>query len=192
MSTVTIEQPTGQEITDWWQWAAGFTGDKTPFAIGKGENIVDQAQNKSTYCLSCTGGKGGKDIAVRNLRPAIAAANKDILIPVYVAGAENLDEANEELGSSPSITLEINGVDRSNDAKKVTIDIAQVNFQGTEQTNTFKIAGHKAPFHTVGFWAKVPSSQKNQLVSVKFGGNGGKISAGSPDIFETEVTYRLT
>jgi hypothetical protein len=127
---------------------------------------------------------------IRNLQPAIAAPNKDILIPVYVAGADNTGDANQELGSNPSITLEINGVDRSNDAQKKSVQIAQVTFSGSEATNPFGLAGTKTPFHTVGFWAKIPSNQKNQLQSIKFGGTGGKISAGSPDVFETEVTYR--
>ena len=96
--------------------------------------------------MSCTAGKGGRDTVIRNLQPAIVAQNKDILIPVYVAGADNLNDANQELGSSPSITLSINNVDRSSDAQRITVSIPQVNFQGSVTDQSIRRRRAKGSF----------------------------------------------
>jgi hypothetical protein len=202
-------RPTIAEINHWWDWAAGFKKNDSPFDTGWGGENKDRTearQSGSVYCISCTAGKGGVDDVPRPLRTA-RRRRKDIIVPVFVACGDPLDEARRVLGRdfqtfsqtfnqssqslsqtndpTPRVHFFVN--DKPEDFFYIENEI-HVNFTSGNSFEEDGGGGYEGDEHlwSVGYWAKVPFSV-NRIV---FGGTGGQL-LNSPNVpFSTSVTYQ--
>ena len=187
ISGVTVTKPTDAQITAWWKWATSFSKNTSPFEKGW-ENASDrndrsQPRTGSVFCISCTGGQGGEDNAIRPL-DAAKKSGKDILVPVFVAYGESESEAKKLLGKSSYVHFLVNGNPREAFYKET--DVGSVNFA---VDNSFDEDSGSKSIYSAGYWAKV--SLRN-LKNIQFGGMGGQINPNDQREYQTLVTYGLT
>jgi len=206
---ITVTSPSDDEIIAWWNWASRFPKISSPFQPGWGNNGIDrnnqnQPQDLLVFCLSCTAGVGGVDTESRPL-DAAKRSNREILVPVYVAGSE-IDAATAKglLGETHTVEFFINGNPAPSFFRDGKVDpsfyketpVGSIEYvldnSFDEEAKVFN------PYFSAGYWAKVSSSG---LENMQFGGRGGKqveyiISNGQKTTidkgaFHTSVTYGI-
>ena len=70
-------KPTEKEVQEWWRWLLAIPWDKSP--LHGGDNVSEGQADAFTWCLACTGGRGGIGGIDPNLRVLDAtSAQKDI------------------------------------------------------------------------------------------------------------------
>ena len=193
MNMVNITSPSDDEIKAWWNWAAQFNKQNSPFQIGWGNSGKDltnfnQPIEAKVYCVSCTAGSGGRDSIPRPLKAAVDSA-KDILVPVFVAEGSDVNVARRQLGrdpaqpqATPAVEFFVDGTPREFFYRET--DVGNVNFV---EDNSFEEQSGTQYVWSAGFWAKVSPNINN----IQFGGNGGQLSPNDPHRFDTGVIYSL-
>ena len=180
---VTVTEPTDNEITAWWKWAASFSKNNSPFEKGwanaSDRNNRSQPQTVFVFCISCTAGQGGED---KDTRPLTAAksSGRNILVPVIVAYGESESVAKKQLGK-PKVHFLLNGNPREAFYKET--NVGAVSFA---VDNSFEEDPGSKTIYSAGYWAKVSPSN---LEDIQFGGMGGQINPKDQREFQTFVTY---
>lgn len=181
MNDVIVTQPNDDEVIAWWKWAAQFPKNTSPFELGWGNQIDRNAQNQPSFvfCVSCTAGNLGTDNEIRPLDAARASGN-DILVPVNVAFADNLNDAKTILGN-PQLHFLVNGNPQDPFYKETFVDSVNFVFD-----NSFDETPGTKAIYSAGFWAKV---SPGGLLTIEFGGTGGQVNLIDTNTFQTLVTY---
>jgi hypothetical protein len=185
-----ISEPSKNDIIAWWNWAAGFSRQTSPFERGWGNSGIDRNnvnQNANLFCISCTAGNGGRDNVSRPLRSA-NESNKGILVPVFVSSGDVVGLARKLLGrvrggqAHPAVEFFVNG-EPVNYFYEET-EVGQVTFVSN---NSFGEPANQ-PINVVstGFWAVV----EGDITSLEFGGTGGERNPNNAARFDTGVIYR--
>jgi hypothetical protein len=192
---ITVTAPRDSEIEEWWEWLLRIPEGKTPL---KGGEFVRQNQNKSIFCLACTGGLGGNGGVDPNIRElAITDISKEVLVPVFVRayvkeeGNFNTDEearqaAIKAVKDAPRKFLQIDDVDYDIYYKET----GPFNIRGIPENNILDnpaLRRRQLDYnnaYSAGYWSKVKLPRRGTHYKIRLGGQ--------KDNFKTEVTYKIT
>jgi hypothetical protein len=198
MTTASSEndsKPTNKEIQEWWNWLLSIPHNKSPLLGG---THVSEGQTMSVWCLACTGGKGGIGGIDPHIRKLDAtSAQKDVLIPVFVAGytekeagvhGKNAMEAARDFVKDPEeIVLEVDG--RPVKPHYLEMGPFKVSITANHVCDCHEEdlgPGDYTDFYTAGYWLRLPHPKTQKTYNIKFGGSNMKRNN-----FKTQVTYEV-
>lgn len=180
-------KPTEDEVQKWWQWLLSIPWERSPL---HGGNYVSQGQRKApTWCLVCTGGRGGIGGVDPNRRLLDASTpRKDILIPVHVAAYTKEEVTINPMAAARNFVekgkrvLKVNG--RSLKPYYIETGPFKAKIPKNHICDSHLLGAGEHDFHSAGYWLKIPHPRQRKKYNIRFGGSKGD--------FKTEVNYQVT